>query len=72
MSVRDYIKDLEKEKRIKNKRHLDFNFSNLDEDELVRKLTFIFKELNDCDIDNVSFSFSCDYWESDYLDEEDI
>lgn len=72
MSVRDYYRELEKEKKIKSKRHLDFNFSNLDEDELIRKLTFIFKELNDCDIDNVSFSFSCDYWESDYLDEEDI
>lgn len=72
MSVRDYIKDLELEKKTKNKRHLDFNFSNLDEDELVRKLTFIFKALNDYDIDNVSLSFSCDYWESDILDEEDF
>ena len=71
MSVRDYIRDLEKEKKIKNKRCLNFSFSNLDEDELVRKLSFIFKELNDCDIDNVSFSFSCDYWESDILYEED-
>lgn len=72
MSVRDYIRDLKREEKIKNKRYLNFSFSNLDEDELVRKLSFIFKELNDCDIDNVSFSFSCDYWESDVLNEKDF
>ena len=71
MSVRDYYRQLEKDKKIKNKRHLDFNFSNLDEDELIRKLLFIFEDLNDYDIENVNFSFSCDYWESECSDEED-
>lgn len=71
MSVRDFYKDLELEKKQKNKSHLEFNFSNLNEDDLVRKIFFIFEELNDYDIANVNFSFSCDYWESDISNEED-
>lgn len=72
MSVRDFVKDLEKDSKIKNKSHLNFNFSNLDEEEFMNSLSLIFKTLKNCDIDNVSFSFSCDYWESDLLDEEDF
>lgn len=72
MSVRDYTKDLLEQKRIKTKKHLELSCSNLDEDELVRKLSYLFKELADCEISNVSLCFSCDYWESDLFNEEYI
>ena len=72
MGIRDYYKNLEIENNVKSKNHLSFSLEKLDEEEFSRKFSFLLNCLDDYDVANITFSFSCDYWESDCLDEEDF